>query len=151
MASSGTYPVDAVNRAGDERTALGRVIVRYPLGSFFVMAYAFTWAFWSIFIFSEDGRGTFSYDSPLSYMWTIGIGIFLGPFLASIVVPYVTDGMDGIRDFVYRITLWRVGFRWYLVVLVGVPVMQVFGTIILPGILGSYTSFNLFGIGRAHV
>jgi membrane protease YdiL (CAAX protease family) len=36
-----------------------------------------------------------------------------------------------------RIVLWRVGFRWYLFALIGVPVVMALGTLIVPGGLAS--------------
>jgi CAAX protease family protein len=32
------------------------VLARYPLVSFFVMAYAFSWIVWSPWVLGEDGR-----------------------------------------------------------------------------------------------
>jgi CAAX protease family protein len=37
-----------------------------------------------------------------------------------------------------RYVLWRVGFRWYLFVLIGIPAILVVGTVVLPGTLASF-------------
>jgi membrane protease YdiL (CAAX protease family) len=45
----------------------------------------------------------------------------------------VTEGRAGIRRLLRRLVLWRVGLRWYLFALVGVPVVMALGTLIVPG------------------
>jgi uncharacterized protein len=37
-----------------------------------------------------------------------------------------------------RIVLWRVGLRWHLFALVGIPVILLLGAIVLPGALASF-------------
>jgi uncharacterized protein len=34
--------------------------------------------------------------------------------------------------------LWRVGFRWYLFIFVGIPVICVLSVVVIPGVLGSF-------------
>jgi CAAX protease family protein len=43
-----------------------------------------------------------------------------------------TEGRAGIRRLLRRFVLWRVGLRWYLFALVGVPVVMALGTLIVP-------------------
>src|SRR5918995_6323127 len=66
------------------------------------------------------------------------VSIFMGPFLAAFVMTGVTEGRAGVRRFLRRFVLWRVGLRWYLFVLVGVPALFVLSLIVLPGVLGSF-------------
>jgi uncharacterized protein len=54
----------------------------------------------------------------------------------------VIDGKAGIRRLLGRIMLWRVGLRWYLFALVGLPVILTLGTIIVPGNLASFKSMS---------
>src|SRR5215211_1580666 len=49
-----------------------------------------------------------------------------------------TEGRAGVRSFLRRFVLWRVGLGWYLFVLVGVPALFVLSIIVLPGVLGSF-------------
>jgi uncharacterized protein len=51
-----------------------------------------------------------------------------------------TEGRAGIRRLMHRYVLWRVGLRWYLVVLLGPPVIILLATIVLPGALASFKS-----------
>jgi uncharacterized protein len=49
-----------------------------------------------------------------------------------------TEGREGIRSLLRRYVLWRVGLRWYLVVLLGPPAIILLATIVLPGALASF-------------
>src|SRR4051794_1674132 len=113
----------------------GSLLVRYPLTSFFVMAFGFSWIVWSPWVLSEDGVGLLPFQLP---GWTIGFvlapgAILLGPGLCGFIMTGVTEGKEGIRHLLHRMVLWRVGLRWYLFALIGIPVVMALGTIILPG------------------
>src|SRR5919202_2399631 len=113
----------------------GSLLVRYPLTSFFVMAFAFSWIVWSPWVLSEDGVGLLQFQLP---GWSIGFvvapgAILLGPCLSGFVMTGVTEGREGIRRLLHRIVLWRVGLRWYLFNLIGIPAVMALGMIILPG------------------
>ncbi len=71
--------------------------------------------------------------------------ILLGPTLSAFIMTGITEGRAGIRRLLRRIVMWRVGFRWYLFALVGIPVIMALGTLILPGGLASL--LGLFGPG----
>lgn len=51
-----------------------------------------------------------------------------GPFLAALLVLALTSGRTGVVDFLRRIGQWRVGWRWYALVLL-LPVTIVSGAI----------------------
>ena len=111
------------------------LLARHPLTSFFVMAFAFSWIVWSPWVLSEDGVGLLPFQLP---GWTIGFvlapaAILLGPCLSGFIMTGVTEGREGIRRLLHRMVLWRVGLRWYLFTLIGIPVVMALGMIILPG------------------
>lgn len=56
--------------------------------------------------------------------------ILAGPTLAAFIMTRVTEGGAGVRRLLARLILWRVGVRWYLFVLVGVPVVMLLGTML---------------------
>src|SRR5919112_896079 len=109
----------------------GGLLARHPLISFFVMAFAFSWIAWSPWVLSEEGVGLLPY--PVSALPWIPLGIFLGPTLSGFIMTGITEGRAGVRRLLHRIVLWRVGLRWYLFALIGIPVVMALGTIILPG------------------
>ena len=113
------------------------LLARHPLVFFFIFAFAGTWLFELPYVLSEYGVGLLPYSSPV-LLWTSPVSIFVGPFLAAFVMTGATEGRAGVRRFLRRFVLWRVGLGWYLFVLVGVPALFVLSIIVLPGVLGSF-------------
>jgi membrane protease YdiL (CAAX protease family) len=77
------------------------LIRRYPLISFFVLAYALSW--WPSILYALD-----LLPQPI---------VGFGPFLAALVVLAITRGKTGVVGLVRRMVRWRVGPRWYAVAL----------------------------------
>ena len=77
------------------------LIRRYPLITFFVLAYVLSWWPWIL------------YALDLSPQPIVGFG----PFLAAIVVLAITRGKSGVVGLLRRMVRWRVGLRWYAVAL----------------------------------
>ena len=77
---------------------------RFPLVSYFVLAYALTWWVYPLLRFN-----------PL-----IGLLGLFGPALAAIIVTAATEGRPGVRTLLGRVVHWRVSLPWYLVA-VGLP------------------------------
>ena len=102
------------------RRGLTALLARHPLVSFFVLAYAGTWLFELPYVLSEYGAGLLPTRSPL-LLWASPVSIFMGPFLAAFLVTGATEGRAGIRRILRRFVLWRVGLRWYLFALFGLP------------------------------
>lgn len=98
---------------------------RRPLTWFFVMAYALSWAAWTPYVLSENGLGIlhFSFPSILGTGQLLGVmpGAYLGPILSAFVVTAVAQGRPGLRAWRGRLTKWRVGWRWYAAIILGVP------------------------------
>ena len=115
------------------------LLARHPLVSYFGMAYAISWLTWMPLVLSENGgAGVLSYSWPLGLYSHVAIATFAGPFLSAFVMTSVTEGREGVSRLLRRMVLWRVGFRWYLFVLLGVPALFVLSMIVLPGGLGSF-------------
>src|SRR5215203_3345876 len=113
------------------------LLARHPLVFFFVLAYAGTWLFELPYVLSEYGAGLLPTSSPV-LLWTSPVSIFMGPFLAAFVMTGATEGREGVRRLLRRFVLWRVGLRWYLFALIGLPAILVLGAIVLPGALASF-------------
>jgi membrane protease YdiL (CAAX protease family) len=79
---------------------------RRPLLTFFVLAYALSWAWWVPLVLAGElvrpGTG-----------WPTHFPGLLGPALAAFVVTARTHGRAGVRDLVGRMGHWRVAPRWY--------------------------------------
>jgi uncharacterized protein len=76
-------------------------IRRYPLITFFVLAYVLSW--WPWILYALD-----LLPQPI---------VGFGPFLAAIVVLAITRGKTGVVGLLRRMVRWRVGLRWYAVAL----------------------------------
>src|SRR5215203_3623504 len=122
---------------------LRRLLIRHPLVSFFALAYALTWLAWSPWYLSEDGIGLLPYDGESISDYLNTVALILGPTLSAFIMTSVTGGRDGVRRLLRRIVLWRVGFRWYLFVLLGIPAIVVLSTVAMPGALASFQAAAL--------
>jgi len=124
MTTASTQPVSA--RQG--------LLARYPLTSFFVMAYAFTWIVWSPWVLGQDGAGLLPIKIPQAASGYLNAtAILAGPTLAAFIMTATIEGRTGVRRLLGRLVLWRVGIRWYLFVLLGVPLIMLVGTIVYSG------------------
>jgi uncharacterized protein len=70
-------------------------IKRYPLASYFVLAYVFAW---SLVLLTR-----------VSLLF--GFLALFGPATAAIIVTTSTDGRAGVRALFQRLAIWRVGLR----------------------------------------
>jgi uncharacterized protein len=118
------------------------LLALHPLVSFFVLAFAGTWLFELPYVLSEYGAGLLPTKSPV-LLWTSPVSVFMGPFLSAFVMTGVTEGREGVHRFLRRFVLWRVGFRWYLFALFGVPVIALLSVVVLPGTLASYQGLGV--------
>jgi uncharacterized protein len=118
---------------------LKRLITRHPLVAFFVIAFAGAWIVTLPLVLAQNGLGLLPYTIPeiglvpLAEWFAIPASI-LGPTLASFTVTAVIAGKAGLRQLLRRYVLWRVGIRWYLLVLVGVPLIQLVSSCVFLGI-----------------
>jgi membrane protease YdiL (CAAX protease family) len=119
------------------------LLARHPLVAFFVMAYAFTWIVWSPWVLGQDGAGVLPVRiDPGLVGYLNAAAILAGPTVAGLIMAGVTGGRAGVRRLLARLVLWRVGARWYVVALVGVPLVMLLGTMAYavawptPGALG---------------
>lgn len=86
---------------------------------------------------------------------TLGLIIFpvmlLGPSVSGVLMTWLTDGTQGLRDLVYRLGRWQVGLRWYALLLLPPAlvlfVLSCFRLAVAPGFAPNHFYFGiLFGI-----
>lgn len=87
-------------------SSITQTVRRYPLGTFVLLAYLFSW--WPLLLYIQGAS-------------QIEIAAF-GPFLAAVVVLSLTSGRAGLKALLSQMVRWRVGVRWYVVAL-GLPVL----------------------------
>ncbi|WP_098958083.1 CPBP family intramembrane glutamic endopeptidase [Pseudonocardia sp. N23] len=126
---------DVGARSGEARVG---VLARHPLVWFFVIAAAGAWVVELPVILSRTGTGLLPYTlPPLVVLLLIAGATFTGPTVAAFVMVRVTEGPEGPKRLLRRYVQWRVPFRWYLFVLLVIPVSEVVGAIVVPGAVGS--------------
>jgi membrane protease YdiL (CAAX protease family) len=99
-------------------------IRRSPVLAFFVLAYLGTWIGLAPAVVAQNGLGLIPWTIPQS----IFVPLFLladygGPFLAGLLVTRALGGGDAVRRWFRRFLQWRVGLRWWLLVLLGYPIL----------------------------
>jgi len=115
------------------------LLVRHPLIFYFLLAYAGTWLITVPLALSANGVGLLPLGIPNgSVIFVSAVWVLLCPTLAAIIVTGATEGREGIGRLLRRYVLWRVGLRWYLIVLLGPPAIILLATIVLPGALASF-------------
>jgi membrane protease YdiL (CAAX protease family) len=107
---------------------------RHPLLCFFAIAYAFSWIVWTPYVLAVWHIIPASTFTAV----TFPIGTFLGPTLAAFTMTGLTEGDVGLGRLLHRFAFWRVGLRWYLFILIGIPALSLLGIAVLPGALASY-------------
>jgi membrane protease YdiL (CAAX protease family) len=85
--------------------------------AFFALALGWSWLFWIIVILLG-----ISFETPMGLV--LGLLGLLGPMVAGLTSIYVAHGKETRRDYWRRLVdVKRIGSRWYLVILLFVPVL----------------------------
>ena len=95
----------------------------HSLIAFFVLAFAFAWTMWLLTALYPDSAAYI--PSPT-----------FGPLIAAVVVLALTRGRSGVRELLSRMVRWRVGLRWYAVVLL-LPVALILVAVYMNVLLGA--------------
>ena len=85
---------------------MAQLIRRQPLVTFFFLAFGITWAVWV-----PRAAGV-----PVGVVGQVWTWI---PAIAALLAAALTGGRDAVRDLGARLVRWRVGWQWYLVVILG--------------------------------
>jgi uncharacterized protein len=107
-----------------------RRIMQRSLYAFFGLTFAITWGIGALFVLYPDRLtelfGVMSTRNPLFVLavWA--------PALSALVLTAATEGVAGLRRLARGVAHWRVGLRWYLFVLLGIPVLGI-GAALLGG------------------
>jgi uncharacterized protein len=109
-------------------TALRRLVARHPVVSFLVMVYTVNTAVALVPVLTRRDILPFDlapYDS---------LGHIFGVALPAFIVVAAISGKSGVQGLARRSLRWRVGVRWYLVALFGVPLASVMYASVLFGL-----------------
>jgi membrane protease YdiL (CAAX protease family) len=110
----------ATNGSRSKITGVAQLLRRHPLAAFLVLAYGLTWALWiPLAVFRDAASGAYS-----SLALPIGSNI---PSAVAIVLTAIGLGKGATRKLLGRLLIWRVGWRWWLLLLA--PTALVVGTL----------------------
>lgn len=107
------------------------LIRRYPLISFFILAFGLTWIF--MIVDALGSQGILPFRLPLPLMVVMGYM----PTLAAVIVVGTTRGKEGTRALFRKLLIWRVGLRWYLFAILGVAVFDILSILLYNRIVPS--------------
>lgn len=152
MSTAGLSQTAGVQRPPSLARSLVAFLRAHPLTCYFLLAYT-SWI-WQVPVFAI-------YHQPLVVgPWLVLMPLF-APITAGFVMAWVTEGPGGMVALLRRIVRWRVGLRWYAVVLFTFPILYLAGVMATPGgfaalrlpdstfasaVLGSL-AFGFFGAG----
>jgi uncharacterized protein len=103
------------------------LLARHPLVFFFLLAFLFSWVYWGLW-------KALQLPEPL---FVVGAA---GPTVSAFVVLAITSGKPGVLRLLRSYVHWRVGVQWYVVALIGVPVLMVLAYAVLPGALADFVA-----------
>lgn len=115
------------------------LIRRFPLFSYFLLAYALTWAIELPIMYGE--RGVIALKLP---HWLEAVAAF-GPFLAAVIVLRYTNPADGVKTLIASLLHWRVPPLWLAVTLLS-PVFVMVVALMITGNLPRLMSGELVAI-----
>jgi len=111
------------------------LLARHPLLSFFVIAYLIAWVVEAPVVLAANGA--LPAFPPLAAAMLIAAAT-LGPTAAAFIVTGLTEGRPGVGHLLRRYMQWRIGVRWYLFVLLGMPAVIVLGAVVVPGSIDAF-------------
>jgi membrane protease YdiL (CAAX protease family) len=107
--------------AAASSTATIAAMKQRPLLSFFVLTFGITWGLGACFgLFPNQMKALFG---PVSISNPLFILAVYAPSISAIIMTGLLDGPAGIRRLLARLVQWRNGLRWYLAILLGLPML----------------------------
>jgi membrane protease YdiL (CAAX protease family) len=117
------------------------MVLRYPVVSFFMLAFGISWLAWTPYVLSDDGLEVLNFRYPDfligNQLTAILPGAYLGPLTAAFTVTASTEGREGLRRWRKRLFQFRAGIWWYALALVGIPAAILLGTLAMDGAEGA--------------
>jgi uncharacterized protein len=103
------------------------LLARHPLVFFFFLTFVFSWVYWGLW-------KALQLPAPL---FVVGAA---GPTVSAFVVLAITSGKPAVLRLLRSYVHWRVGVLWYLVALIGVPVLMFLSFMVVPGGLADFVA-----------
>lgn len=114
----------------DRRVKAG-FVQQYPLFTFFVLAIGLTWIFLITDALGSHGILPFRLSLPLMVV----MGYM--PTLAAVIVTRQAEGKEAVRALFRKLLIARVGLRWYLFAIFGLPIIYAVSVLLFNALGGS--------------
>jgi membrane protease YdiL (CAAX protease family) len=109
---------------------------RHPLTCYVLIAFVFSWLLEIPLVLVA--QGIVDVEIPRVALTFVLAAATFGPTVAAFVTTGLTEGKGGVRRLGRRYLQWRAGLRWYAFVLIGIPLIIVAGTVVVPGAAAAY-------------
>jgi uncharacterized protein len=95
---------------------------RHPLLAYFALTFGLTWGLGACFaLFPDQLTTVFGKMSVANPLFILAV---YAPGISAIIVSGRIDGPAGVRRLLGGLLRWRIGVRWYLAILVGIPMLS---------------------------
>jgi membrane protease YdiL (CAAX protease family) len=107
---------------------------------FFALAYAFSWVVWAPAVFLSRGASDLQTSSALFHL-----AGGLGPMVSAFVVTALSGESAGVRELLGRVFRWRVGLGWWVVAVLGTPILFLLAAVACRLLFGGWPHLGEFG------
>lgn len=90
--------------------------------TFFAVTFGISWGIPAFLVYLAPWIGFGGTAGELMYSLLYYVAVW-GPAIAAFIVTGMTEGKAGLRAFAGRIVAWRTSARWYLLALIGIPML----------------------------
>ena len=88
---------------------------------FFILTFLITWGLGAFAIFlPAQFKGIFGELTDTGPMYFLAIA---APTISATILTFARDGLQGLKSLYSRLLLWRLDFKWYVLVLLGIPLI----------------------------
>jgi len=101
---------------------------RHPLAAFFALTFGLTWGLGACFaLFPSQLEALFGKPSLGNPLFILAV---YAPGISAMIMSATIGGGAGCRRLLSKFLIRRVGLRWYITILVGIPALSAFATLI---------------------
>jgi len=116
----------AISATVSNESGLKAFAKSHPLTAYFTLAFVLMWIFVIPIMLSQRGLGIINVPDALIEAFLL-IATFSGPLPAALIMTTLIDGRNGRKKLLRSMFQWRVGLGWYLLLLVGYPLIFLTG------------------------
>ncbi len=127
----------AIGGVPSRRAGLAAALRTHPIVAYFCLAYGVSWLLLALLY------GLLGLPAALVILLQT-----VGPTVAAIIVVAALGGRPAIGALLSRVRIWRVGARWYLLAVVGLPLACMAAALVVPG---GVDAFGAASLGRIPV